>query len=400
MAIPAQRFTFLDQETNVAVSDFLTTDNSSILNSLNNVISNITGDVSSFIDNLVGNLDITNINSTVDFLSRLVKGITPGGLDATGFTTDEINGLLSGLTQGNTVVNNILSQLSSQGKIALAGVLNTGKQYLPMVDCNGNIRLPNGDWGDVNTYVSMLNSMSQGKYAPQINELNGIFNSIVSLSLGGYKNALCGTFTALSNGVPRNVLTAASGAVMTTLAQNKDTMGLLDMSKSSAGLYPSVTNPSLSNNILTNTVIPREYKYNQLTDLNTQVEAAAEIVDPNYNTSYYDNTLSAVNYTTGHTTDNIINLPPQTDDNGLNIVPEGTDIMAPYREQYYQNLNTEVTNRLQSAITNHIPIVGNLNIPNNADTTWIASAINGMTSDDLQRMYYQLTTADPGYKAS
>lgn len=300
MAIPAKRFQFLDNETNVAISDFLTADNQSILNSPNNDYKQITSVFSEFLGNSKQDIDLSFLkdkiglgSSAKDPLLRTTKDAISDIYDTSGFSPKDIDKLLSSYTKGNTQAQSALSQLSSRCKNKAAGIRNTGKAYPPSINCNGKSRTANNSNCNTDQFGNALNKLTNGGFNYSYLDPNALLNAITSLSLSGYDMNMCGVFGALNtltNDI--NLLSRASSAIMGGLTSVGNTLGFVDLANSSAGLYPLMSNPNGIRKATKSFNIPSEIRQRQYSNFSDRYSGALELYDNNWNRSGYDSGLS------------------------------------------------------------------------------------------------------------
>ena len=114
----------------------------------------------------------------------------------------------------------------------------------------------------------------------------------MALSGYGYNLGMCGVFNALSQGMPKDVLSRASGGLLSLLGSSGNTNGFLDVAKSSVGLVPLLTNPDSIRGFFDNFKKPSNVKESNLTNLADRALGGVELLDDSWNKSRVDGSLS------------------------------------------------------------------------------------------------------------
>lgn len=294
MAIPTKRFEFLTQETNLPLADFFTSNNTSILNSSNNDIKNISADLEGFIGNLTQNFNIEDLMSQASSLlpSRDSKDILSNLSDLTSLIPNDLTQMLTGLLPDSALALTSMNKMSSSCKKRALNKRGSGRPYSPSVSCNGTDRRATGDC-DASSFSTAMNQATNGQYQSQYSNKNNDLNRIISLSSMGYDMNMCGVFGSLSTGIAdNNLLSRASGSLLGKLTTDKNILGMLDLSSSSGGLHTILENPSGIVSMLSSFQYTNDFKENERSTLSDRYTGAMEIFDPNWNRSQYDLSLS------------------------------------------------------------------------------------------------------------
>ena len=215
MAISAQRFNFLDYETNVPVADFTKIDDNFIYNSLNA----IGGNASSLLNSL-NNTNILSKNNVNLILNNLSGLLASGSISGTNGLDTIVNQLVNNLQYNgspNSLVNDLMSVLQQLAGPALSAYLTTSLRdtlinqfaILGTAACKFN----GYDFSSLNLDQSSLSSLILrfaqqflSKYCPAYSYNSSSLSSLISssmnsgYSLSSYNNsnssALSGQFSS------------------------------------------------------------------------------------------------------------------------------------------------------------------------------------------------------------
>lgn len=328
MAISAKRFTGLEEETNTAVADFFTVDNTAILNSANNEVSEITSALKEFIDSANQAIDVDSIMKTASELqaeaadlasgigsaieagTRMVKGAMSEAMNMASMAEAEVEGFVSGISSGlESVIGgtvegaaaliqaaSAMSQLSKTCKKSSGRYGRHGKPYGNQSDCNGRKRKSNkrsACSSNANSLANVLNKLTKGDFKGLFSNLDDVLKSIMALAGMGYDLNMCGVFGALAMGISNNnLLSRASAGLLSGLNSNRNTFGVLDLASSSAGLHTILEKPNAVYDTTRAYTIPNEIRQREYSDFADRSVGALELFDSNWKSSSYDNGLS------------------------------------------------------------------------------------------------------------
>lgn len=321
MAIPkeAQRFKFLDYETNIGSFNFGLDDSSEILNNEFNKVKEAFGEAKELFDSTKG---------AVDDIAAEVKGQIQGATDTLNAYSREAKSQLGKLmdyaNMPNRLLNDFTSSLTGLGAQATKPLFDllgkckkggktgySGRPYDTSISCKGN-NISMGGSGSASScngagFSNLLNSLSDGAYNSVFKNTQALMNAIMSLSGYGYGLGLCGVFGALKGssllgglgGLGLNELGKAAGGVMAGLAGAQNVKGWLDMASTSVGLNPILTYPGAVKDMISNFAIPDLIKENQLGSFADEVLGGAELIDENWNLSDARTILEEIPLPTG-----------------------------------------------------------------------------------------------------
>lgn len=324
MAISAIRFKALDQQTNVAIADFLSAKSSDILNSPNLNLKVPDANTETLFQNVNQVKDLIP-KGAVDTAIRTAKDAMGSIRDIGSFSTKDIDSLIGGLLSGNAVAKGLFSKLGSKCSTKGLSSGKIGKPYDQNVDCGGKKRKGKKDGCNSSEYANVINKLTNGAYASTYKDLNGALQNLVALSKYGYDMNLCGVFSALTGDLDKDVLSRASGALLGYLGGTSNVLGVLDLAGSSAGLHTLTENPDGIKNVFYNFKMPPEVAGKDMVDLNTRFIGAIELFDDGWKSSKFDGMVST-SYSDGYNADvDTLYMCARTnrtvDENNLNSVP-------------------------------------------------------------------------------
>lgn len=297
MTIAAKRFEFLDQETNVAITDFLSADNSAILSSANLELKTITAAIGEFFGNNNQSPDVKSLlNKFINPTSRRSKDASVNREDTSTLSAKELDRSMSGLAGSVPQTLSLLNQLSSSCKSKASGRKGSGKPYEPAVNCNGKERKTNADGCSANIFGSAVNKITAGQFAFSYQNPKEMLDSITALSTLGYDLNMCGVFGSLIAGnTNRNLLSRASAGILGHLTSTGNTNGIMDLANSSAGLDPLIENPDGISSAISSFTIGKEVKEKDHSDYSDRFMAAMSLLDDNWDKSEHDDIISIKN---------------------------------------------------------------------------------------------------------
>lgn len=277
MAIAAQRFSMLDQETNVGTGSFTIPEDSVFNTRLNeDVIPNPTVDqlIDSGIaanakeqaETAAAAVAETDSTSILDKATRWVKGATPSFTDLGKLPTAIKGQVLGTITGGNSAatktLDGLLNKCSASNGLGLGIPGRLPDATINCANGNGNVKVGQGGSSmggcSANSYSDLLNKLTGGGYSSLFKDAGSALRAIMALAGYGYNLGMCGIFGAvIGNGGPGASLTnlqqsMAAGSLMSTLGLGSNTNGFLDVAKSSAGLTPLLYNPGAIGDFLDN----------------------------------------------------------------------------------------------------------------------------------------------------
>lgn len=296
MTITAKRFNVFDNETNLAINDYLSANTSSIYNSPNNINAEMPSELVDFINNNSQVSDVfTNVSSTASSSNltadiRKTNELITGIKDLTNVSSNDLNLLVAELLPDNLVAQSIFNQLNDKCKKRSLNNGGLGKPYDNSFDCNGKNRRSTSRVCNQSHYSNLLNTITGGAYNAIFKNLNSTLQNLLALAMLGYQMNMCGVFNALTGSVQnKQLLSRLSAGLLTKLAQDRNTSGIMDLANGSAGLNILTEAPNGVSLALTNYKIPFDYKDNVLPSLSDQYTGAMTLFDDNWDKSNYDN---------------------------------------------------------------------------------------------------------------
>jgi hypothetical protein len=374
--IQAQRYKFLDQETNLPVTDFVNSIGSDILNFNKTLEGDMQKNISSLIANATQNLN-TNL-SAVNIPSLSSLGLDKLSLDGLGLGNlglDKLNlnsfgldnlgiddSMLSKIGDSfrsvkalNSTLRNIknlsasdleqqvgnlfpddpatqaaFKSLAYKCKTSSFKAAKIGKPFDPAISCNGGGKKKTSEKGcKAESYGDLLNKITGGEYKATYNNANQALNTLVNLANLGYDMNLCGVFNALSGGKDRLLLVKAGGAILQALADKGNMNGYMDLSKSVQGLDIGAVAPGAVTQALSNHSLPPEVRQKDYSDYSDRLTGATEMYDTAWSRSKLDNIYSVSIFGKkdmslwNAMSSKAISVPVSEDD--LDVVPSGPD---------------------------------------------------------------------------
>ena len=340
MAIPAQRFKFLDKETNLPSQKFTSELDSSILNTALNGDMPTSESLQSLIDSAIQSANDQlaeaessfNVDDIVDAVTRSTKDIASSLIDLTSLSDKGLTSFLSDIIPDVGIAKNIKGMLQ-KCKTQNGGYGIPGRPYDVSMNCGaGNVSLGSGGYGRGNScnagsYANLLNKLSGGDYNAEFNDYNKLLQALMSLGGMGYNLDMCGVFSALSSGMPNDVLSKGAGGLLSVMGQAGKTNAVLDIASSAVGLTPLLYNPSATSTFLGNYKKPKSTNENGLLTLASRTMAGLELLDDGWNKSDYDNSLSLKNASTySSDLDNVLTCKLTDKSYGLNQLDEAPSL--------------------------------------------------------------------------
>ena len=298
MAISAQRFTVLDRETNISTAKFKADMDSMILNDPANALKDANAQLQSLLDSanqkaLEGKEALEDAFSQA---SRVVKDAASRVTDLASLPNEILGDFLSSITGGNLGLQKSLKSMLNKCSNKGLGYGTPGKPFDLSMNCGaGDISLgqSGGKAGcDAGSFNDLLNKLTGGGYNASFKDLNSLLKSLMALSGYGYNLGMCGVFNALSQGMPKDILSRASGGLLSLLGSSGNTNGFLDVAKSSVGLTPLLTNPDSIRGFFDNFKKPSNVKESNLTNLADRALGGVELLDDSWNKSRIDGSLT------------------------------------------------------------------------------------------------------------
>lgn len=300
MAIAAQRFSLMSQETNVAVASFtkgmdsaVFNDPAKVLKEAQDGLTSLVGSLTQSGQDLLASIDTDPLKA----VSRLAKDIKGQINDLKALPSKALDDVLGSLGMSSPGVSkglkSILDRCSSNG----LGKGLPGKPYDTSMNCgNGNVSMgkggATGNGCNAAGYNDILNKLTGGEYNAAFKDYNSALKALMALSGYGYGLGMCGVFGALSKGLPGDVASKAAGSLLSSLGVGGNATGFMDVAKSAVGLNTLALSPSSVSDFLGNYTSPSWLKETSFGDMGERITGAAELVDADWASSDYDGALS------------------------------------------------------------------------------------------------------------
>lgn len=296
MTISAKRFTFLDQETNVAVSDFLNPEDNSIYNSPNLEALEMDADMEDFLEKSFGSPEIIldSGSTATDDLIRQTRDAFGGLKNVGGLTQAQIDRAVMDMFPGNSKVQSAYKQLSGKCRTGPMGRYNAGRPYNPSLDCNGRNKRGRSGGCSPNGIGNVLDALTNSQYSSKIRDLNQALANLVALATTGYNANLCGVFGALSGDLDKYVSSRGAGMLLGSLGLGKNLGGVFDLAGAAATRDLHVTKefPGGISGVLNNLALPFDSRHRDMPQLNMSIDESMDAFDDNWRMSSFDSAFS------------------------------------------------------------------------------------------------------------
>lgn len=287
MSLSAQRFTFLDEETNVGISDFFSGSNTDIMNVPINELKSISKDIEAFLTNALTDEPEAELDEreSTDLMSKL-KDLSK--MDSRAIL-DEIRELFP----DNPISQSLFSQLPSSCKGRALGRNGGGRPYGSNSSCNGSRRPSGAQCGSGSkAFGNAMRDYTGGEFDFEFSDLDKQYRNLTAMSAAGYDMNMCNVFSSLSPGLPTDMLSKASGQLVGTLTSSKNIVGLFDLSSASAGLKTKLFNPATITSMLSSFTFPKEIRERDSSSLADRFTGAMSLFDSQWASSSQDQILS------------------------------------------------------------------------------------------------------------
>ncbi len=298
--IPAVRFKMLDKETNLGSYNFGNDSGSEILNTAKEAASDVSDSASALFKSATeGAVDV--VTGAKDLLSEYTReplSQLNSVIDYAKTPVDTLKKFLGGVTGGKPDATKGAIDLLGKCRAGGSSVGYGGKPYDVNMSCKGGA-VDVGRSGSTSSctatgFNDIINKISGGGYNSSIKDIQSAMNALMSLSGYGAGLGLCGVFGALkdssvfSSVLGKNEFTKASAGMFSNMALTKNAKGWMDTASSSAGLDSLMCYPDAVDDFFSNFEIPNDLKEVDLPEFCKRAKGAAELVEPDWLTSAYE----------------------------------------------------------------------------------------------------------------
>ena len=296
MAISAVRFETLDQEMNVAVADFLSGLDSSILNSPNLKFLNIPQELSSLVNIDLKDFDLNTlkgIKAAYDETVRKATGLLGRVKDLSKISQKDIIGAVTDLFPNTPAGRDAAAAFKSLAlKCATKGFktkeINAKPYDFDIKGCNsGNKKTKKkGCAGAAGTGINnVFSKLSGGTYGSLVSDYNEVASNLVNLGSMGYDAELCGVFNTLTAGLdlPDLLLNRIGASLLEYIAANGNIAGFFDLAKGTQGLDVLKEAPGAITQLFENFQMPASVTQNDYVSFSQSLSGSMELLDPQYN---------------------------------------------------------------------------------------------------------------------
>jgi len=295
--IPAQRFKFLDQETNVSIQDFINIDSSDILNAISPGLLKVTSELSALLNNLgfpdiqkeLGNLTNTALGSVTQYARNALGGITDaiglskGAIDS--FGRDLFGGIEGGLSTFKSLTDSVQQTILIGSTLynEASSFITQGSQILQGLG---------GDTQSLYGLTDLVNKITGGQLNSLFTDQYSLERMLSGVSYGCFGSGLSGQFEALANKVnDAEIITRSVVTLSSRMAEDGNINALLEMANyvlpNSDGVklasYVNQYIPDIASRTLTGYKIPKGVSELGLSDCYGDLNATLDTMSENWN---------------------------------------------------------------------------------------------------------------------
>lgn len=295
MAISAQRFKFLDVQTNLPVMDFTGINTSDILNRATNDILSITQQLTSLVsgNQLTSAFEMLKsiTSDTILEAGRLTRDFYSTISTIDNWTTSQIHSATSRMFPNDPVLQNAFNQVGEKCKAKILAGLGNCMNKKRMSQFNGMRTMTNDRSCSVDTFVNLINHLTGGLYAPKLLDQCALSRMIAGVAIRGFEIGLPNVFSALSTRIEDQHLLAQTGViVMNATARDGNMLGVMDVANSSVGGMLVAIDPSITGTVMQNFKIPQEYFERDVKGFYNDFSSSMNNLDSSWNTFKFNNT--------------------------------------------------------------------------------------------------------------
>ena len=296
MAIAAQRFKFLNEQTNLPVKDFFSINTSDILS---RSVTDITGAISG-LANLVG---AGNIGGTISMLGniakesaletkRLTRDFYSSLNSISNWTSQEIHAASAAMFPNDPVIQNAFNQIGDGCKAKILSGLSNCVNKRRLSEINGLRSFTNDRSCSAASFTALINKITKGLYAPTLTDQCALMKMVAGVAIRGFEIGLPAVFSALSGQIEDKSLLAQAGVtVINSTANDGNMLGVMDVANSSVGPMLKTIDPNITSNILRNFNVPEEYFERDIGTFYDSFGASMTNLDPSWNQIQFANDM-------------------------------------------------------------------------------------------------------------
>ena len=290
MSISAKRFAFLDQETNLGITDFYNLADSDPRNLAPVEITDAMAKLDSF-------LKQADISAAKDLLkkvadsalgtSRITKDFFSAKLDLANVARDGLSTLAKNMFGGNDELSTIARQLGEGCQRYMLGGLGSRKKSKKLLDCGNSKRHDRGTPCDLNLFGDLLSKMGGIDFKINTIDLNAIEKMLSGIGIQGYDIGLCNVWGAITGNVTdTGLLGRVAGNVLGRMAGNSDMMAVRDIGRGlQDGVNVTASVPDIASKIMSGFKIPSEVTDSDLGGFGESFDLFMGKIDPKWTTS-------------------------------------------------------------------------------------------------------------------
>lgn len=281
MALSATRFKILDQETNVATTDFTSLKSADVLNSpsisginitasLTSMVSGALGDkLKSAISNATGKLGAAGKLNSLASLAKSASKFASGGIGR--IAKDGLSSIIS--VAGNTPaslaksVDAALGASSGLSKITknlapgdvssmLSGSLSVPTSLTQVTSGKFTSMIPGG-LDKATGISSLVDKASGGAFGAVLSNVGNAQSIITSVGGAAIKSGMAGAFTALKTGhLDKNMLKNAGASLLKTAGESKNLLAIAEIANDALSIGINAIMPGVPKTITSGVKVP------------------------------------------------------------------------------------------------------------------------------------------------
>lgn len=286
MTVPAQRFKFLDEETNVPVSNFLSNMGSGILNGpLKDIVSVteelqaiVSGDKPVNVDKIlrtIANGGLSTSRLTKDFYSTL-SDLSRSGTKAIGQISKR-------LFPNSTILQGAFNQMGEGCKNKLLSGLSQCRNKKQKARHKGKLLNTTNRSCSADSFINLINKLTNGVYNATHVDQCALMKMVAGVAIRGFEIGLPAVFSSLSGQIEDKHLLAQTGnMVLGAVAIDKNMNAVMDIANSDIGSMIFSQNPNVASNVLSNFKLPSEIMPRDVPGFYGDFSGAMSTLDPNW----------------------------------------------------------------------------------------------------------------------
>lgn len=297
----AQRFKFLDLETNSPIEKFEDIKDSFIRNLESGNFKEISETLQRLMDTAEGiagdimkQIEESGPIKALKEITRETKGLFDKVMALTGLDDRLLDKFLDDISS-DFQTKKTVKHLIQSCRTATGGMGNVGKPFKSTTACaSGNKRPLKSDCGS-EEFAGHLEKLTNGTFKNTVQTPNKQLRKLVTIAGTGYNLGLCGAYNAVGQGMDKRVRAKGAAGLLSMTNKGRNSVGTMDIAKGSVGLQPKNYYPGVVSDFLSDFQAPLGTLEKNWSKLGQSVTATAELLDKKWNVSDYDGSPSLKN---------------------------------------------------------------------------------------------------------